>query len=215
MKDQKRYAAYFLGLIVLIFSLIWFTKKAPNPLVQPDEPSAYRETLGQNMEPPTKEITEEPEIPSDSIVDAFFESDKSYSGSSSVEEHDHIIREWRGTLNPSPEELRERLSSSDPGDKFTISLPLLGQTELTITKTGAIGAGRAVVRASYGSENMSSTVIAFVGDAISMAISDPGNRREYSLRNGSHGFQFVSEIDLEVAMVCQTCVENLNPSARP
>ena len=149
------------------------------------------------------------------VPDVFFDSDNSYSGSSSVEEHDHIIREWRGILNPSPEELRERLSSSDPGDKFTMSLPLLGQTELTITKAGAIGPGRAVVRASYGSDNMSSTVIAFVGDAISMAISDPGNRREYSLRNGSNGFQYVSEIDLEVAMVCQTCVENLNPSARP
>ena len=215
MKDQKRYGAYFLGLIVLISPLIWFIKKAPNPLVQPDEPGVSRETLSQNTKPPKKELTEEPEIPSNSIVDVFFDSDNSYSGSSSVEEHDHIIREWRGILNPSPQELRERLSSSDLGDKFTVSLPLLGQTELTITKAGAIGPGRAVVRASYGSNNMSSTVIAFVGDAISMAISDPGNRREYSLRNGSNGFQYVSEIDLEVAMVCQTCVENLNPSARP
>ena len=127
----------------------------------------------------------------------------------------NIIREWRGTLKPSPEELRERLSSLEPGDKFTIGLPSLGQTELTITKAGAIGAGRAVVRASYGPENMSSTVIVFVGEAISMAISDLDARREYSLRNGPGGFQYVSEIDLEVAMVCQTCVQNLNPSARP
>ena len=167
------------------------------------------------MKPVEEMHAEEPVVPSNRIVDAFFEPDDGYSGSSSAEEHDHILREWRGTLNPSPEELRERLSSSDPGDKFTMTLPSLGQTELTITKAGAIGAGRAVVRASYGSENMSSTVIAFVGDAISMAISDPGNRREYSLRNGSNGFQYVSEIDLEVAMVCQTCVENLNPSYRP
>ena len=215
MKDQKRYGAYFLGLIVLLSSLVWFIKKDPNPLLQPDEPSVSRETLSQNTEPPTNEVTEEPEIPSSSIVDVFFDSDNSYSGSSSVEEHDHIIREWRGTLIPSPEELRERLSLLDSGDKFTIGLPSLGQTELTIIKAGAIGAGRSVVRASYGSENISSTVIAFVGDAISMAISDLGNRREYSLRNGSNGFQYVSEIDLEVAMVCQTCVENLNPSARP
>lgn len=215
MKDQKRYGAYFLGLIVLISSLIWFIKKAPNPLVQPDEPSVSRETLSQNTEPPKKEITEEPEIPSNSIVDVFFDSDNSYSGSSSVEEHDHIIREWRGILNPSPEELRERLSSSEPGDKFTIGLPSLGQTELTINKAGAIGAGRAVVKASYGPDNTSSTVIVFVGEAISMAISDLDARREYSLRNGPGGFQYVSEIDLEVAMVCQTCVENLNLSARP
>ena len=200
---------------MLISSLIWFIKKAPNPLVQPDEPSVSRETLSQNTEPPKKEITEEPEIPSNSIVDVFFDSDNSYSGSSSVEEHDHIIREWRGILNPSPEELRERLSSSEPGDKFTIGLPSLGQTELTINKAGAIGAGRAVVKASYGPDNTSSTVIVFVGEAISMAISDLDARREYSLRNGPGGFQYVSEIDLEVAMVCQTCVENLNLSARP
>lgn len=215
MELRNRYSIYLFGVIALTVFLAWLTKKSGNPAVQPTEPGISEESLIENMKPVEEMHAEEPVVPSNRIVDAFFEPDDGYSGSSSAEEHDHILREWRGTLNPSPEELRERLSSSDPGDKFTMTLPSLGQTELTITKAGAIGAGRAVVRASYGSENMSSTVIAFVGDAISMAISDPGNRREYSLRNGSNGFQYVSEIDLEVAMVCQTCVENLNPSYRP
>ncbi|GEM_PF-4215571 len=215
MRIQRRHSVYLLLFTALISAFFWFLKKDPDPAGQPAKHSESRESLIQNTEPTTRVNTEEPEVASNRAVDAFFESDDGYVGTESVEEHDHIIREWRGTLNPSPEDLRERLSSLDSGDKFTIGLPTLGQTELTITKAGAIGAGRAVVRASYGPENMSSTVIAFVGDAISMAISDPGNRREYSLRNGSDGFQYVSEIDLEVAMVCQTCVENLNPSARP
>jgi hypothetical protein len=215
MKQNRKNAFYLVLGVALIASFSFFYSRSNKSTFRSFEPDDSREPTTENIDSAVEEVTEEPVDLSSRIVDAFFESDDDYSGSSSVEEHDHILREWRGSLNPSPEDWRERLKSLKPGDKFKMSLPSIGQTELTITKAGAIGAGRAVVRASYGSENMSSTVIAFVGDAISMAISDPGNRREYSLRNGSDGFQYVSEIDLEVAMVCQTCVENLNPSARP
>jgi hypothetical protein len=215
MKQNRKNAFYLALVVTLIASFSVFYSRTNKSTFRSSEPDDSREPTTENIDSAVEEVTEEPVDLSNRIVDAFFESDDGYVGTEFVEEHDHIIREWRGTLNPSPEDLRERLKSLKPGDKFTIGLPSIGQTELTITKAGAIGAGRAIVRASYGPENMSSTVIAFVGDAISMAISDLGNRREYSLRNGSNGFQYVSEIDLEVAMVCQTCVENLNPSARP
>ena len=215
MRGHGKQAAYLLVVLALLVVSVVFFSRFNITTLSPHNPEDSKELASEIIELVTEEDEEDPEVPSNPVVDAFFEVDDNYVGTHPVEEHDHIIREWRGTLSPSPEVLRERLKSLKPGDKFTIGLPSLGQTELTIIKAGAIGAGRAVVRASYGSENMSSTVIAFVGDAISMAISDPGNRREYSLRNGSNGFQYVSEIDLEVAMVCQTCVENLNPSARP
>ena len=215
MRLQRRDSIYLLLLTVLISFFLWPLKNGPDPADQPAKPSASRESLIQDTDPIEKDNTEEPEVASNPIVDVFFESDDGYVGTESVEEHDHIIREWRGILKPSPEELRERLSSLEPGDKFTIGLPSLGRTELTINKAGSIGTGRAVVKASYGPDNTNSTVIVFVGEAISMAISDLDARREYSLRNGLGGFQYFSEIDLEVAMVCQTCVENLNPSARP
>ncbi len=215
MRLKWRHSVYLLLFTVLISAFFWFLKKDPDPAGQPVKRSESRESLIQNTDPTEKDNTGEPEVPSNPIVEVFFESDDGYVGTESVEEHDHIIREWRGTLNPSPEELRERLSSLKPGDKFTIGLPSLGQTELTINKAGAIGTGRVVVKASYGPDSTKSTVIVFVGEAISMAIGDLDARREYSLRNGPGGFQYVSEIDLEVAMVCQTCVQNLNPSARP
>ena len=215
MKQNRKNAFYLLLVVTLIASFLVFYSRTNKSTFRSSEADDSREPTTENIDSAVVEVTEEPVGPSSHIVDVFFESEDDFSGSSSVEEHDHIIREWRGTLKPSPEELRERLSSLEPGDKFTIGLPSLGQTELTINKAGAIGAGRAVVKASYGPDNTSSTVIVFVGEAISMAISDLDARREYSLRNGPGGFQYVSEIDLEVAMVCQTCVENLNSSARP
>ena len=141
MRLKWRHSVYLLLFTVLISAFFWFLKKDPDPAGQPVKRSESRESLIQNTEPITEVNEEEPEVASNRIVDAFFESDDGYVGIDSVEEHDHIIREWRGTLNPSPEDLRERLKSLKPGDKFTIGLPSLGQTELTINKAGAIGAG--------------------------------------------------------------------------
>ena len=214
IRHGKQVVNLLVGVTFLVV-LAFFYSRSNQTTSSPQIPEEAREPTSEKIEQVTSENNEDLETSSNSSVDVFFESDDGYVGTESVEEHDHIIREWRGTIKPSPEELRERLSSLEPGDKLTIGLPLLGQTELTINKAGAIGAGRAVVKASYGPDNTSSTVIVFVGEAISMAISDLDARREYSLRNGPDGFQYVSEIDLEVAMVCQTCVENLNPSARP
>jgi len=215
MIGRGKQVVYLLAGVTFLVVLVFFYGRSNQATSSPHIPEEAREPTSEKIEQVTEENNEDPETSSNSSVDAFFEPDDGYAGSESVDEHDHIIREWRGILKPSPEELRERLSSLEPGDKFTIGMPSLGQTELTIKKAGAVGAGRAVVKASYGPDNTNSTVIVFVGEAISMAISDLDARREYSLRNGLGGFQYFSEIDLEVAMVCQTCVENLNPSARP
>lgn len=215
MRGHGKQAAYLLVVLALLVVSVVFFSRFNITTLSPHNPEDSKELNSEIIELVTEEDEEDPEVPSNPVVDAFFEVDDNYVGTHPVEEHDHIIREWRGTLNPSPEDLRERLGSLEPGDKFTLSLPSLGQTELTINKAGTIGAGRAFVKASYGPDNTNSTVIVFVGEAISMAISDLDARREYSLRNGPGGFQYVSEIDLEVTMVCQTCVENLNPSARP
>lgn len=121
------------------------------------------------------------------------------------EQHSHKIREWKGRIEPSLSDLKDKLESEGEGGVVAITLPDATRIQVTRMRYESFGGNQGVITGKILGDTFGEVVLSYVNQAVAGSIHDYQNDAVWEIRNAGDGQQYIAQVDVSALGECGVC----------
>jgi len=217
------------GALLALMAILLFWTRLPESRVQESVESEPRKTedpgsslaigeieeieevdsLGDVVEPASEEIAQGSfggPIPFESLSMSELEE---VNLANAGEQHSHKIREWKGRIQPSLTDLKDKLESEGEDGVVAITLPDATQIQVTRMRFESYGRNQGVITGKILGDAFGEVVLSYVNQAVAGSIHDYRNDAVWEIRNAGDGRQYIAQVDVSALGECGVCKEHV------
>ena len=121
------------------------------------------------------------------------------------EQHSHKIREWKGRIEPSLSDLKDKLKSEGEEGVVAITLPDATQIQMTRMRYQSFGGNQGVITGKIIGDTFGEVILSYVNQAVAGSIHDYRNDAVWEIRNAGEGSQYIAQVDVNALGECGVC----------
>jgi hypothetical protein len=213
------------GALLALMAILFFWTRLPESSVQESVESEPRQTEDPSSSLAVGEIeeiegadslSEVVEPVSQELADGSFGGPKPFESVSmselvevnlanAGEQHSHKIREWKGRIQPSLTDLKDKLESEGEDGVVAITLPDATQVQVTRMRFESFGGNQGVITGKILGDTFGEVVLSYVNQAVAGSIHDHQNDAVWEIRNAGDGQQYIAQVDVSALGECGVC----------
>ncbi len=124
--------------------------------------------------------------------------------------HDHIIKQWRGKIDPSISSLAQRMLNEDTFKGIQLHFPEELSLHVSLKKHTAFSENRGVIQGEVVGSGSSEVYLSYVNQSVSGTIVNPEQNEIIEIRNAGDGYQYIALLDSNKLGGCAACALAIN-----